>query len=188
MASSELLDSMHGSYNSNRKSINDTTSKSSFRVPPAGFNPVVTAAPGDGSGSELTQLQRQEEEQGQRDPARDLELSSSAEHRPPIAPLQAVPVDAERRGGGVGCEGTGGGGAGEGPRQLEVWDLLWECDFYHLALTMLCTGVSGLYIAGTPLSKDDFTTREQTRGAWMAFAVTTRQTSCLYFLAHLVVR
>ncbi|CAM9306423.1 unnamed protein product, partial [Hapterophycus canaliculatus] len=33
-------------------------------------------------------------------------------------------------------------------RQLQVWDLPRECDFYHLALSLLCTGVSGLYIAG----------------------------------------
>ncbi|CAM9521183.1 unnamed protein product [Ectocarpus fasciculatus] len=38
--------------------------------------------------------------------------------------------------------------AAAGERQLEVWELLRENDFYHLAATMLCTAVSGLYIAG----------------------------------------
>ncbi|CAB1112281.1 unnamed protein product [Ectocarpus sp. CCAP 1310/34] len=38
--------------------------------------------------------------------------------------------------------------AAAGERQLEVWELLRDIDFYHLAATMLCTAVSGLYIAG----------------------------------------
>lgn len=33
-------------------------------------------------------------------------------------------------------------------QQFGVWDVLREVDFYHLALSMLLTGVSGIFIAG----------------------------------------
>ncbi len=52
--------------------------------------------------------------------------------------------------GAIGYQGGAdvGVGMGAGQRQLEMWGLVRESDFYHLALTMLCTSVSGLYIAG----------------------------------------
>lgn len=33
-------------------------------------------------------------------------------------------------------------------RQFEVWQLLRECDYYHLVLCMVLTSVSGLFIIG----------------------------------------
>lgn len=58
--------------------------------------------------------------------------------------------------GGSGCARSqggalvkGGGGGGVTPqRQFKVLDLLGERDYYHLALSMMLTSVSGLYIAG----------------------------------------
>lgn len=42
----------------------------------------------------------------------------------------------------------GGGGGATSQRQFKVLELLGEWDYYHLALSMLLTSVSGLYIAG----------------------------------------
>lgn len=42
----------------------------------------------------------------------------------------------------------GGGGWATPQRQFKVLELLRERDYYHLALSMLLTSVSGLYIAG----------------------------------------
>ena len=43
-------------------------------------------------------------------------------------------------------QGEGGGATSQ--RQFKVLELLGEWDYYHLALSMLLTSVSGLYIAG----------------------------------------
>lgn len=54
----------------------------------------------------------------------------------------------------LGCARSQGGahvkgGVGVTPqRQFEVWDLLFELDYYHLFLCMALTSVSGLYIIG----------------------------------------
>lgn len=49
--------------------------------------------------------------------------------------------------GGVRVKGDGGGEANP-QRQFKVLDLLRERNYYHLALSMMLTSVSGLYIAG----------------------------------------
>ncbi|CAM9804618.1 unnamed protein product [Ectocarpus sp. 4 AP-2014] len=103
------------------KSVSACSSAATAAVDP--LSPIKNATLARGGGSGYASIQQEQERQYE---PSDLEAKKVATNKNTAA----------------------AGAAAAGERQVEVWELLRENDFYHLAATMLCTAVSGLYIAG----------------------------------------
>ncbi|CAM9852126.1 unnamed protein product [Pylaiella littoralis] len=124
------------------------------------FSPVITTVDSDDGregargGGGYAPVHRKTQLQPQRHKLVDFGLDSSNTMDSCLPTVAAAAADVggtkgdwARRDVGVRASAAGAREGQDGP-QLEAWRLLAEFDFYHLALTMLCTCVSGLYIAG----------------------------------------